>query len=201
MGDMDASAREPRSQLMSMRWHDIDASAGHGPWQGLAITVEKASMPTGPPGLCVRARAGRIRIDAGHTPRIWASVHRWHHGLWTLVSRDTSSPGVLPPIRSHEIRAITAPPSSEAWWRLWARDFARRLASSPRSPLHEGRWTLSPAKSVEGASVALPGPPLFCGRYLAFVERLDTCLDEPSVQWESWWTSGSGAALRLRAPS
>lgn len=185
-----------------MRWHDIDPAGGHGPWQGLAITVETPSRRTaGPPGLCVRAGSGRLRVDVGSNPRVWARVHRYLHGAWTLVADDTDSPGIIDPIRTREIRAIQAQPGSLVWWKLWARDFAERLSRSPRSPLYPGRFTLSPGTTNTGPKPALPGPPLFSWKHLLIVERVDTFLDEPPVQWQSYWTNGSGAALRLRSPS
>lgn len=107
---------------------------------------------------------------------------------------------MLPPIRSPALRAIAASPLSEDWWRLWARDFARHLANSLRSPLREGNWTLSPAKCAEGVSAALPGQSLPSIGYLTLIHRIESCLDVPPVAWESWGLNGSCAALRLREP-
>jgi hypothetical protein len=184
-----------------MHWHDIVATpAGGGPWQGLGISVERAEQHAGPPGFCIRACDGRIRIDVGPTPCIWASVNPWDLGVWTLVSGQ-ESPGVLPPIRSQAIHAIAASPQSEDWWRFWARDFASRLARSSRSPLHDGYWTLSPAQCAEGLSAALPEQTLMSMGYHRFIQRVESCLDVAPVAWQRWRLNGSGAALRLRDPS
>lgn len=184
-----------------MHWHDIvTTAAGGGRWQGLGLSVDRADRPAGPPGFCIRARDGRIRIDVGPTPCLWASVNQWRLGVWTLVSGQ-ESPSVLPPIQSRAIRAIAASPRSEDWWRLWAREFASRLGNSPRSPLYEGHWILSPTKCAEGHFAALLGQSLSSIGYLPFIHRVESCLEVPPIAWESWRQNGSCAALRLREPS
>lgn len=191
-----------------MRWRDLSPAPGVGPWQGLDLEIAPADLPDHPdhprrtPGLRIEAATpGRIRVACGGTPALWARVHRWHNGLWRYIAPRADSWEIVPPIRSADIAAIDAPPGSEAWWKDWAREAARTLVASPRSPLHPGRWILSAARATDLPAPPLPGPPPADLTGLGVIEAAREALAAPDLAWVSWWLNGSGALLRMRTAS
>ena len=183
-----------------MHWKDFDRPGG-GPWRGLDVTIEPGDLPPGAPGLRVEAALGRIRIACDGQPVLWASVHRYHYGLWRLLAGRAASWGVVPPIQAADLAAVREGPHTGPWWAAWARWLARALAASPRTPLHPDRWAITAARAVDAPSPPVPAPPPADWTRLDRIDGIRTCLEEPALAWEGWFTSGSGALLRTRERS
>ncbi len=191
-----------------MRWRDFRSAGDEGTWQGLDCQVEHADRAAPAPAFRVCAGERRVRVECSGEPVLWAHVHDQRSGVWRLVSRRRATWAVVPPIATRDVRAIDAAPHTEGWWRAWARWFARELAASPRTPLHAGRWALTPAKASDLRSAPLPAPeplpwlgqPWLRGGW-HHVYDVRTCLESPALAWESWGINGSGALVRTRAPT
>ncbi|HEU4535705.1 MAG TPA: hypothetical protein VFS00_16370 [Polyangiaceae bacterium] len=188
-----------------MHWRDFRAAGHEGPWQGLDWRAERADLGAGAPVFRVCANRRRMRVECAGEPVLWAHTHDQHFGLWRLLSRRSSSWAVVPSVTSGDVRAIDAPPHSEAWWRAWARWFARELVASPRTPLHAGRWALTPARPSGLPSPALPAlsPLPWLGLSVRGgwdkVYDVAACLDAPTLEWASWGINGNGGLVRTRA--
>ena len=159
-------------------------------------------LPPGGPGLRVEAAAPRrIRVTCEGIPAIWAHVHRWHHGLWRLIAPRTATWAIVPPLRAADVAAVDAEAGSEDWWRAWAREAARTLIASPRSPLHPGRWAITAARPADRPGPPVPGPPHIEWTRMERIGATGDALGAPALAWESWLLTGSGTLLRTRDPS
>jgi len=187
----------------TMYFREFERAPGQGPFQGLDLMVEPGDLVAGSPGLRVEAAPRRVRITLGGEPLVWAHIHRHYRGLWRLLSGRSSSLGIVRPLRMAEIAGVEAPPGSDAWWREWSRVFARELVASAGSPLFPGRWALTPARAADAPSITAAAWGASITEWSRFerIEGVRACLDAPSLAWESWWTNGSGAVLRMRAKS
>lgn len=184
-----------------MRWRDLSPAPGVGPWQGLDVEVAREDLPPGAPGLRVEAATpGRIRVTCEGIPAIWAHTHRFHYGLWRLIAPRTASWAVVPPLRAADVAAVDAEAGSEGWWKAWAREAARTLVGSTRSPLHPGRWAITAAKPADRPGPPVPGPPI-AWTGIDRIEATGDALGAPALTWESWWLNGSRALLRMRDAS
>ncbi|EYF06397.1 hypothetical protein [Chondromyces apiculatus] len=205
-----------------MHWRDIEAAPSVGPWQGLDLQLTAADLPAGAPGLRVKlAYPRRIRVDCAGTPVLWGHVHPQYMGVWRLIGARTEPWEVVPPLSAAATDAITdaisdtidGAPGSEAWWKAWARNAARTLAASPRTPLYPGSWQITPARAKDVPGLPLPPPArveTFSSTHLspnALRWARDPEDDPPGLApaalggrlaWESWFTTGSNALVRMR---
>lgn len=76
-----------------------------------------------------------LRIALGDDPKLWSRIDDDFWGYWVLRTSSTASPDILSPIA---FGSIPADPDK----RHWSREFCRELISSPKTPLHDGKWTL-----------------------------------------------------------
>ncbi|WP_189710003.1 hypothetical protein [Streptomyces anandii] len=108
-----------------------DVTRGEGTWVGLCLEVENLQRP----GLCVFSAGQRLLVSQLSRPVLLAVVDDQLQGVdfW----RTEGYRSFVPPLRADEGRALAGSPQR------WAHRFARYLADSPDSPLHEGRWLLS----------------------------------------------------------
>ncbi|XXF75200.1 hypothetical protein P2318_19210 [Myxococcaceae bacterium GXIMD 01537] len=131
---MKADEPPPAVGLEHMHWRDLRASDDR--WLGLELEVVRRPAP--PAWRVEYATPGCVRlVCAGHS-LLWARVMPQWEGVWWLSAPE--GPRALGPLSAREVDAVSAPPGSDAWYAAWSRYFAQALASSPRSPLHEGRW-------------------------------------------------------------
>ncbi|WMX43621.1 hypothetical protein [Streptomyces roseicoloratus] len=108
-----------------------DVTRGDGTWVGLSLDVRDRRLP----GLCVFSAGSRLLLAQQSRPVLLAVVDEQHHGVDFWRTEEYRS--FVPPPRADMARALAGDPQR------WAHRFARRLADSPGSPLHEGRWLLS----------------------------------------------------------
>jgi hypothetical protein len=137
----------------AMHWRDIHSDSPDRAWLGLEAIIEAGEARAVRPMLHMQAGRRRLmRLMAGAWPLLWARVEDDHHGYW-YVRRELAerSPGlVVPPLTAVEARGCSESMGSEAWYRAWAKFFARKLEESAMSPLHAGRWWFAPAKAHLG---------------------------------------------------
>ncbi|MGW2200790.1 hypothetical protein [Streptomyces sp. NPDC001774] len=108
-----------------------DVTRGDGTWVGLALDVRRRR-----PGLGVYSAGPRLVVSQEARTVLLAEVGEHLHGVdfW----RTDAYRSCVPPLRADAGRAMAGSPER------WAHGFARYLADAPDSPLHEGRWLLSP---------------------------------------------------------
>lgn len=185
-----------------MFFRDLQPAPGVGPFQGLELEIEKPDLLPSAPGLRAEVtKPGRIRMTCGGAPFLWARIHPQYRGLWRLVAPREASWEVVPPQRFSDLSSIDATPGTEEWWKTHARNAARALAASPNSPLHAGSWILNAACASDLPCPPIPGPSPSDWSGLTNIHRAAEALSAPDLDWESWWTNGSGALLRMRKPS
>ncbi|MEU6763015.1 hypothetical protein ABZ916_10880 [Streptomyces sp. NPDC046853] len=105
-----------------------------GSWNGLLLQVRDQPRP----GLCLRTAGNRLLLTRGAdaVPLLLALVDPDRQGVdFCRTGRHRS---LVPPLRARTARGYGGCPQR------WAHHFASLLASSPDSPLHDGRWVLSP---------------------------------------------------------
>jgi hypothetical protein len=183
-----------------MYWNDFEPAA-QNPWPGLDLTIEPSDLRLPGPGLRVEAASGHIRITCNGEPVMWGRIHRHYRGLWRLLSGRSTSLGAVRPFRASDLTSVRAAPGSAAWWRQWARVFARELAVSSSTPLFPARWAITPARASDIRSAPVPGKPPVDWTRLGCIDDVGACLNTPAMSWESWWINGSGAFLRAREKS
>ncbi|MGW6054661.1 hypothetical protein [Streptomyces sp. NPDC055189] len=105
-----------------------------GSWNGLLLEVRDQPRP----GLCLRTAGSRLLLTQGDTadPLLLALVDPNHQGV--DFYRTGRYRPLVPPLRAQTARDYAGSPQRGA------HHFASLLASSPDSPLHDGRWVLSP---------------------------------------------------------
>ncbi|GAA3101928.1 hypothetical protein GCM10010449_26310 [Streptomyces rectiviolaceus] len=105
-----------------------------GTWSALLLDVRERPRP----GLCPRTAANRLLLTQGATavPLLLALVDPDRHGV--DFYRTGRYRPLVPPLRAQMARAFGGSRQR------WAHHFAALLAASPDSPLHDGRWVLSP---------------------------------------------------------
>ncbi|MFJ5778819.1 hypothetical protein [Streptomyces sp. NPDC093094] len=108
-----------------------DITGDDGTWTGLSLEVPSR----GRPGLCLFSAERRLLLTQQSRPVLLAAVEEDHCGV--EFRRTDSYRSVVPPLRADTARALAGRPDR------WAHRFARHLAGSPGSPLHEGRWLLT----------------------------------------------------------
>lgn len=136
---------------MTIHWRDIDDRLQPGQWDGLLISVERASAPGFVVCICP---PDRLRVSVGDAPVYWARVWNDYFGYEFLRKGGGASWSIIPPIPFAIADEVAAqPPELRA--RYWARHYAKWLSESPSSPLHEGDWMLAPRmRWQEGATLA-----------------------------------------------
>lgn len=169
-----------------MRWFDRHPPGAPEQWSGLGLVVERRGRPM----LRVEAAAPRLlRVCIGADPVLWARQAPPWTGLWWL--RGDASPGLIPPLRAADARAVEGPSDSAGWLAAWARIFARHLADA----LDGGTWTLEPAtgselRRIEGAASEMPP-----------VHGLGALVDQPRCGFQGWDVRSPTGLLLLRALS
>ncbi len=103
-----------------------------GAWAGLTLDVRARPRPD----LCLRTAPLRLLLTQGGDPVLLGAVHPPASGVDFFRTDRYRSP--VPPLRAQTTRAYGG--SAERW----AHRFAELLATSPGTPLHDGRWVLSP---------------------------------------------------------
>ncbi|MEV0524165.1 hypothetical protein AB0I66_12155 [Streptomyces sp. NPDC050439] len=105
-----------------------------GTWNGLLLEVRERPRP----GLCPWTAGNRLLLTQGESadPLLLAVVDPHRDGV--DFYRTGRHHPLVPPLRAHMARAFEGSPER------WAHQFAALLATSPDSPLHDGRWVLSP---------------------------------------------------------
>ncbi|MES5822701.1 hypothetical protein [Streptomyces sp. RG80] len=109
-----------------------DLTRDDGTWAGLSLQVPSS----GRPGLCLFSAERRLLLCQGPEPVLLAAVEEDHCGVEFWRTDAYRSP--VPPLRADTARALAGHPDR------WAHRFARSLLDSSESPLHEGRWLLTP---------------------------------------------------------
>lgn len=112
--------------------HRSDVTRDDGTWVGLSLDVQDRHLP----GLCVFSAGTRLLLSQLSRPVLLAAVEEHLQGVkfW----RTDAYRSFVPPLRADTGRALAGSPQR------WAHRFAHYLIDSPDSPLHEGRWLLSP---------------------------------------------------------
>ncbi|MEV2256414.1 hypothetical protein AB0I94_38710 [Streptomyces sp. NPDC050147] len=105
-----------------------------GAWNGLLLEVRERPRP----GLRLWTAGNRLLLTQGAVanPLLLALVDPHRDGV--DFCRTGRYRPLVPPLRAHMARAF------EGSTQRWAHHFAALLATSPDSPLHDGRWVLSP---------------------------------------------------------
>ncbi|MCX4639043.1 hypothetical protein OG775_28645 [Streptomyces platensis] len=103
-----------------------------GTWSGLTLETEGRPRPE----LCLLTAEHRLLLTQGGDPVLLGVVHPPAYGVDFFRTDRYRSP--VPPLRAQTVQAYGG--STERW----AHRFADLLASSPGTPLHDGRWVLSP---------------------------------------------------------
>ncbi|MBV1949955.1 hypothetical protein [Streptomyces sp. BV129] len=109
-----------------------DVTRDDGSWVGLGLDVRERPRP----GLCVFSAGSRLLVAQQGRAVLLADVDERLYGVdfW----RTDEYRSFVPPLRADVGRALAGSPQR------WAHRFARYLGDSADSPLHEGRWLLSP---------------------------------------------------------
>ncbi|MFI5530134.1 hypothetical protein ACIA8O_16475 [Kitasatospora sp. NPDC051853] len=108
-----------------------DFTDADGTWAGLSLDVRDRPAP----GLCVFSADSRILLTQASRPVLFAAVEGLEGvDFW----RTDAYRSVLPPLRADTARAVAGDPAR------WAHRFAHHLADPSESPLHDGRWLLTP---------------------------------------------------------
>jgi hypothetical protein len=181
-----------------MHWRDIHSDGPDRAFLGLELTIEPRVRPA------LHVQAGRpylMRLMAGSSPLLWARVDHDQYGFWYVRRRPAlgSSGLVTPPLTALEARAPSEPMGSEAWYRVWARFFARKLEASAASPLGAGRWRLVPATPHAGRADPRHPPPR--GPALAPVCHLEKVAEQDDHDYADWDTGHDQSPLALRSLS
>ncbi len=178
--------------------HYVDLGEARAPW-GLELTVGREDVRM-PARLRVEAGRRRLALKIGTLDHVLARIHASWKGLWLAVA-DRPSIDLLAPIEVEVLRSDRgegAGIGDRGFLGRWTRYFAKALVAA--NALDEGRYALSAARDVGLSKGPLPKPDLDFDR-LGAVRDLSLCLNAPTLRWESWWISGSGAVFRLRRPS
>ncbi|WP_128376308.1 hypothetical protein [Streptomyces cavernae] len=101
---------------------------------GAILLLEPRDRPR--PGLSVRTAGNRLVVTQGSRPVLFAVVEEHHEGV-EFVRTEGFRP-VVPPLRARAAR------ESAGSAHHWAHRVADALTRSYESPLHDGRWILSP---------------------------------------------------------
>ncbi len=118
-----------------------------GRFAALAFRVAGPHIPDSG-GLRAEADSGVIRCTLAGAPILWARPDPCLQGIWVLQRNAAESPGILPPWRFPEARALrSADPAT--FLESWAKVIAEALVESPRSPLHQGNFLLSAARATQ----------------------------------------------------
>ncbi|OIJ99343.1 hypothetical protein BIV25_09995 [Streptomyces sp. MUSC 14] len=109
-----------------------DLTRDNGTWTGLSLEVTGRRRP----GLCLFSARRRLLLAQQARPVLLAAVDEHYYGVdfW----RTDHYRSLLPPLRAETGRALAGRPDR------WAYRFADHLLDAPDSPLHDGRWLLSP---------------------------------------------------------
>ncbi|MFC8273310.1 hypothetical protein ACFUJR_12430 [Streptomyces sp. NPDC057271] len=109
-----------------------DVTRDDGTWVGLTLDVRGRQRP----GLGVRTAGSRLVVSQEARTVLLADVDEHLQGVdfW----RTDAYRSCVPPLRADAGRAMAGSPER------WAHRFARYLVDAPDSPLHEGRWLLTP---------------------------------------------------------
>lgn len=126
-------------------WKDLRSKGGR--WLGLELAVGK--RPTPPAWHLQFASPSLLRLTCQGAPLLWARIDTVYWGFRWLRAA-TAYRGPIAPLRAHQVRAIRAAPGSDDWYAAWGRFFARGLATSSCSPLHEGTWHLLHDNVLDG---------------------------------------------------
>jgi hypothetical protein len=109
-----------------------DITRDDGTWTGLSLEVTGRRRP----GLCLFSAGRRLLLAQQSRPVLLAAVDEQYYGVDFWRTDDYRS--LLPPLRAETGRALGGRPDR------WAYRFADHLLDAPDSPLHDGRWLLSP---------------------------------------------------------
>lgn len=109
-----------------------DITRDDGTWTALSLEVASRSRP----GLCLFSTGRRLLLAQRSLPVLLAVVEQDYGGV-EFWRTDAYRP-VVPPLRADMARELAGRPDR------WAHRFAGHLLDAPNSPLHEGRWLLSP---------------------------------------------------------
>lgn len=174
---------------MDLRWEDLTADTLGGAWAGLSVYVTAAARPI----WHRRTRDYQIALLCGVEPILLARVHRYYYGHWRLLGQRQASWHVVTPIKSGQIQGQ---PLTPHWWRYWCIYFAEQLAASTCTPLYKAKWLFAPIPAFRHEALS----PLSVWSQMRHrkVYYVEECLDTPTLAWESWWTSGSGALIPTR---
>ncbi|MFF1299112.1 MULTISPECIES: hypothetical protein [unclassified Streptomyces] len=112
--------------------HRSDVTRDDGTWVGLSLDVQDRHLP----GLRVFSAGARLLLSQLSRPVLLAAVDEHLQGVnfW----RTDAYRSLVPPLRADAGRALAGSPQR------WAHRFAHSLIDAPDSPLHEGRWLLTP---------------------------------------------------------
>lgn len=176
----------------SLHWTDLRAPHDDR-WLGLELTVGKRPAPS---WRVEFASPYFLRLSCEGAPLLWARIEAWRQGFWWLSAPEAAE--ALEPLRSSEVDALTEPPGSEGWYAAWARHFARALATSPRSPLHEGRWQLLRGFPPDEGPSSLPDPQV---SWWAVVRSLGWYTRQPLAGFVHWGGGYTNLLLGLKAPA
>lgn len=116
--------------VASMRRTDI--TRDDGTWAGLSVELSSPRRP----GLCLFSAERRLLLSRQSRPVLLAAVDADHCGVefWRTDAYRSS----IPPLRADTARNLAGRPER------WAHRIAQSLLDAPGSPLHEGRWMLTP---------------------------------------------------------
>ncbi|MEU6509028.1 hypothetical protein [Streptomyces sp. NPDC046942] len=109
-----------------------DITRDDGTWTGLAVEVEARRRP----GLCPFSAGRRLLLAQQSCPVLLTVVDEDFCGVEFWRTDAYRSP--LPPLRAETGRTLAGRPDR------WAHRFIQHLLDAPGSPLHDGRWLLSP---------------------------------------------------------
>ncbi|MGY6023535.1 hypothetical protein [Streptomyces spinosirectus] len=109
-----------------------DITQDDGTWT--ALSLEVVSRPR--PGLCLFSTGRRLLLAQRSLPVLLAAVEQDHCGV--EFRRTDACRSLVPPLRADTARSLAGRPDR------WAHRFARHLLDAADSPLHDGRWLLSP---------------------------------------------------------
>lgn len=124
-----------------MRLHrkDVARSMIDPRWEALHLVVEDMRKPR----LQVQAIAhGLLRLALDDVGLVWARVDDEFYGYDLLVTAQSASRPIIPPILFAFARRLTEGRSADEGRRRWAHTITDWLESSDATPLHDGDWLL-----------------------------------------------------------